>query len=98
MGIGLINHYRIPCNVLIIQVSNPKNIYINKSLHFTSVKKLIKIKKNVAKLNIFLGSTYFFDPIFMSGVSSELSSSTQLLAVTLYVKFWPFWPKTKQNK
>ena len=33
----------------------------------------------------------------MSGVSSELSSSTQLLAVTLYAKFLPFWPETKQN-
>ena len=33
----------------------------------------------------------------MSGVSSELSSSTQLLTVTLYVKFLPFWQK-KQSK
>ena len=34
----------------------------------------------------------------MSGVSSELSSSTQLLAVTLYITFLPFWQKTKQNQ
>ena len=47
-------------------------------------------------MNIFLCLTYFFDPIFMSGVSSELSSSTQLLAVTLYIKFLPFWLKMRQ--
>ena len=47
-------------------------------------------------MSIFLCLTYFFNPIFMSGVSSELSSSTQLSTVTLYVKTVPFLPK--QNK
>ena len=97
MGIGLINHFKIPCHVLTIQESNPKKLY-QQIFAFYIGKNVDENQKIVAKLNIFLCLTYSFDPIFMSGVSSELSSSTQLLAVTLYVKFLPFWPKTKQNK